>query len=422
MKLTTILFSLALFAFDANSQTYSFVISPVQSAADAKTQVQTILQKAANLPAGENIIIMDGRSGESIAQLQSHGPKRVRAFKRKNGENISKLLTFAKAARLMPGRIKRSLHIPRIVPELAQLSNDNQMHVILLGAPLFDEPQESGTSMAGGLIPSDEHLNASRAANPFGLKGQENWLKGIRIHWQFPRHNAFMNKAHTYAIHRFWTLYIEGMGGALVSFGGELETLLKRASKDAKALPYSFERSPTQKKTMMRIEPSNGPTIHNQPVSQATTSLELKRVANVAIGIRWDCACDVDLWAKAHKDALPLYYGRNQTVEGQHIKDIRNAPQSTGGFESVVFKQVIDLQQLRLVANLYKGSAPQGVTGEVRITVNNRTYAANFHIQATQGNKGQDVNSALSKGRTVNQHSVMLNPLFIVAGTQGASL
>ncbi len=417
MKCSTLVFILSLYASQAFSQTYSFVVSPLQTQEDAQNHIQAIMSHTSRLPKGDKAYILDGQSGQVLAQLTSHGARRTRAFLAKNRVGLVQLKAFAKAAHLPAGRIAGSLHLPRLVMALAQLPSKERLHVVLQGAPLFDEPSELAVSMAGGLIPSDGHLNVNRLQSPYGLKGQENWLTAIQVHWSFARATAFQNEAHSYAVHRFWTLYFEGMGAKLVSFGSDIPTILDRAKREATALPHSFKRSPSTKQTMMRLQALEAP-VEPGLIDNSSTVAEFNSAHSKirSIGLRWQCECDIDLWVLHSEGTKPLYYGHDQNAIGQLIKDIRHAPQSSGGFETIRFTRPVNVGQLKIALNYYAGAAPaDGVHGEIRITTQERLITKPFHIKAKTGNKGKGVASALRKGQSTSLHTLLIDPLVIIA-------
>ncbi|MCJ8275005.1 MAG: hypothetical protein MJK04_37090 [Psychrosphaera sp.] len=414
MKLSCSIFTLCLYTSQAFSQSYSFVVSPLQTQEETQNNMVSILEYAAQLPKGDNVYILNGQSGQKLANFKSQGAKRHRAFKAKNGEELAKLKSFAKAAQLPAGRITGSLHIPRIINALAQRPNKTGQHVIIQGSPLFDEPSEFAVSMAAGLVPSDGHLNVNRLQSPLGLKGQENWLKGMQIHWSFAPTTTFQNEAHTYAVHRFWTLYFEGMGAKLVTFGNDTSSILERVQRGAKALSHPFKRSPSTKQTMMRLQAPEAPDVPQQPNNIPATTNQSTSGIN-AIGLRWQCECDVDLWVVTHKDAKPLYYGNNQSDIGQLIKDLRKAPEMSGGFETIQFKKSVNVAQLKIALNFYGGVAPVGgVQGEIRLTTQGRIITAPFHIKAQTGNKGKDVTRALRTGKITSPHTLLIDPAALI--------
>ncbi len=69
---------------------------------------------------------------------------------------------------------------------------------------------------------------------------------------------------------------------------------------------------------------------------------------------------------------------------------------------------------MRIALNFYEGAAQEGVAGEIRLSVDGKTYATDFHIPATEGNKGQGILEAVKSGRTAHPQTIIIDPLNIV--------
>ncbi|MDT0499173.1 hypothetical protein RM530_17660 [Algiphilus sp. W345] len=139
------------------------------------------------------------------------------------------------------------------------------------------------------------------------------------------------------------------------------------------------------------------------------------------MGITWDpsCnACDLDLYARAQPDAEVLYYGHTRTAQGDtFFKDFLSSPALSHGQETIAFSVPVDLSILRLAVNFFGGSASAGgVRGEIRLAVNERTYAMPFHITATQGNQGAGMQAVMAGAAPTGPHTVLIDPLSIVGG------
>ena len=388
------------------AQSHIFVLSPVQDKANLQTQISQILKQSSRLPEGENITLLAGDDGAVVAQMQSFGAKRARRFSKFTPAIKRGLKDFIARAALPDGRLAGSLHVSR-------LNNAKNAHIYLVGSPLFDAPSEAAFSMASGLVPSDGHLNATPLGSVFGLKGRENWLQNARIYWAFPTAKTFTHEAHAYAVERFWTLYFEKLGAQLMGFGGAINSHMNHAKSNGRALPHGFEAAENDKLSMMRLHITR---IENAPESRNSNAPYI--VSNLEIGARWDCACDVDLWAQTARNQTPLYYGHADSPQGQHLKDIQSAPQGSGGFESIRFHQPVNLQTLRVVVNFYGGHAPNGVRGTLRILHDGRLQTLPFHITASAGNGGAGVAAFFQNQGTLDTYSTSLNTYSLFTHTE----
>ena len=134
---------------------------------------------------------------------------------------------------------------------------------------------------------------------------------------------------------------------------------------------------------------------------------------NVEIGISWKCQCDLDLYSRPIPNAQVLYFGETSSEFGQYWKDYREAPNAANGFETILFKVPLDLRVLLIAINFYDGDAPQGVSGEIRLSVDGQVYASAFQIKAAKGNQGKDIVTTVNSGRST-AHSILIDPLHIV--------
>jgi hypothetical protein len=51
---------------------------------------------------------------------------------------------------------------------------------------------------------------------------------------------------------------------------------------------------------------------------------------------------------------------------------------------------------------------------KIRLSIDGKTYASDFHIAATTGNKGEGMLEAVEAGQTAHTQSIIINPLEIV--------
>ncbi len=136
---------------------------------------------------------------------------------------------------------------------------------------------------------------------------------------------------------------------------------------------------------------------------------KLRKAERVELGVRWQCACDIDIFAQPFPGAAVLSYKTARSPQGLFFKDYRDA-NATEGYETIEFAVPLDLRVLKVAVNLYEGSAPQGVTGELRMTVDGQTYAMPFNIPATSGNGGADAPTQGINGRS-SKHTITLDVL-----------
>ena len=340
-----------------------------------------------------------------------------------NRETVTALKRFADKS-ITPGgeghpSVPGAVRLPQFLRYVADnFNHSGKTDVIVLGSPFYDDPREPAFSMVNGRFPSDGHLFASQGKTPFGTAGQGRLLKNVRVHIGYGSDNIMQGERHGYFVRRFWTLYVEALGGRLGGFVGDVPTLFRRVTGNAALPTHDFKPVRSNKLEMIMLRPvADRQSIFERPVSETVLSqAQVVRADNVQIGMSWACGqCDLDIYARPMPGAPVLYFGRTITEYGSYWKDYRNSPQPTNGYETIGFDIPLDLRTLTIVVNFFEGeAAPQGVSGEIRISVDDHTYAAPFHIIATRGNRGKDIPAIFETGKATGDHSVIIDPLSIL--------
>ncbi len=418
---------LALYTALATARDMAVIFTPYQSPTEARQQVKTTLQFLTSLDPGDEAVLLDGYHLKTIGIFTIPENKAYSSVKARLGANkkvVGKLMRFAKSATVPDGvnqpTVMNAMRLPQLLRSLAEnLSPEQPLDVIVLGSPFYDDPKEAPFSMAGGIFPSDSHLTHSRADTPFGSADNPDLLRNIRLHLGFADEAIFPTDQHRFYVGRFWTLYTEAQGGALVTFTGDLPTLFERVKRNASAPKHRYKLDSSEKLEMIRLRRKEvDQPIYERPITNDTLSLHQAIHADqLEIGITWDVdctACDLDLYA-----ALPgkevLFFGKPVTPEGEHFKDFRQSPQSINGFETIAFNIPVDLSTLQLAVGFYSGKAPGGVNGEIRLSLGNDTFATPFHIAATKGVKDTAaIVTALNSGHSTADHVILIDPLKIV--------
>ncbi len=404
-------------------------VSPYYAPDEARKHSIQLLQQLTQLGQGDRVTLIDGYHLSIIGEFNIPGNPAYNNAKARLGLNrkaVAALKRFAdkSVASGSEGRpsVPGAVRLPQLLRYVANnFNHGSRLDVIVLGSPFYDDPKEPAFSMAGGRFPSDGHLFASQGKTPFGAAGQSGLLKNIVVHIGYGSDSIMQGDRHAYFVKRFWTLYVETLGGRLGGFIADVPTLFRTVSNNTNtaATPPAHDFKPTRsdKLEMILLRPvENKQSIFERPVSKTVLSqAQVVRAENVQIGISWSCAlCDLDIYARPMPDAEIVYFGRTVTAHGRYWKDYRHSPQPTNGYETIGFDVPLDLRTLVIVINFFEGEAPQGVSGEIRISVDDDTYAAPFHISATHGNRGQGVAQVLETSKASGNHSVIVDPLRIV--------
>lgn len=403
-------------------------LSPYQEAKRADAQVKATLQFLTDtLQPGQSALVIDAYHIRTLGMFTVPNKSVYRHAKAKlqaNRQVVGAMLNFAKTARTPQGGTEPSIPGAIRLPQALAFVGQNypakgKAQVVLLGSPLFDDPAEHGFSMSQGRIPGDGHLTHGRAQTPYGIKGQENLLAQWNIHLGFPDESWRRNDHHGYYVQRFWTLHIEGQGGKLATFTGDLPTLWQRVQSHASPPAHTFTVEDTDKLEMIILKPrvvKDTASIYERPITQTPLATEhIHQAPNIEIGLSWDCGgCDLDLYAQNGHGEAALSFLNKETASGVFYKDMVRSPRAINGFETIAYQVPVNLAKLVLAVNFYGGSAANGVRGELRLSLNGQTYAKPFHVQASEGNKGQGREETLNSRQAASAHWLVINPLEVI--------
>lgn len=182
-------------------------------AAEADTGIRALL----SAHPGASLVVYDGYDARVVAEFTAgSGAPRVRL--RQQARPMQKLRAFLQRPRAGGTRDSR-IRLPLAVQGLASLRLPPGSVITILANPLFlDDRQYAAFSMAGGRVPSDGMILAPAAESLYSTVGLEDSLKGITLHWGYPREAAWKDDAHRVRVRRFWSVYIRSMGGVLATF------------------------------------------------------------------------------------------------------------------------------------------------------------------------------------------------------------
>jgi hypothetical protein len=268
--------------------------------------------------------------------------------------------------------------------------------VLLIGSPLYEDVKEPSFSMVDGYFPSDGHLLATREKSVFGSTERREEASPLIVHWVYFG-DPWVSDLHREKVTRFWSLFLDRRGGQLAGLSGDLPTAIAGFGEKAhpsRTVATRWVIDPEQTKVEMLRITRDVPVTDwltgdlpsgNTPVPPASF------VGPMRIGIRWSPNIDLDLYATPRPGADTLFFQHPQSPEGYYYKDHRSSPGRE--WEFVEFTSPVDARQVEAMVNFYKGSAPGGPHGEVRIEFDGRIYSAPFAIESAEGNRGRSGHS-----------------------------
>ncbi len=353
-----------------------------------------------DLPLGSSLSLYDAYRLQTITRIAipenrafRSGKTRANQFK----DQIQKLRQFL-ADETVPSKtngmdLSQAIRLPQFMDFVsANLKSETApLRGVILGSPLYLDPKEPGFSMVDGYFPSDGHLKVGKDRSVFGLKERTSNLDQIRVYWGFFG-DPWVSDVHREKVGRFWSLFLNGQGGQLAAFHGDLPTLFEAALERT---PVNDERNPFRldpgqsKVEMLRIRRETHPEdwITQDQVPNAARRPPSERIGPLKIGIRWRGDLDLDLYATPRTGAETLYFERKRSADGFYFKDHRTSPDRE--YEYIEFERPVDVWQLDARVNFYKGQAPDGAEGEVRIEFGGQVYSGRFSLRASHGNEGR---------------------------------
>jgi hypothetical protein len=430
MKNTILTFTIAsLTLITAHAAEHAAVISPHLSAADRKAAYSALFQYALGpLPAGDTLRVIDGWEIKEIAALSVPAHKAYATNAKFRLEKMAPALNslkqwFLKPAAVPAAEVAGGLRLPQImdyVPKYTRVVSDGGT-VLLFGTPVYHDPAEPAFSLRDLLVPADPHIAAARDDTPFGLKDCEARWKGVRVHWNTLQTGTLEDR-HARAIERWWTLAFQAQGATLLSYQSSTPKTFELLASPPPA-PAPIVADLTAKLEMRRIlpreipapEPAPAPADIVKPDPKTTVDIspppplpghgldfmlkdagKSEKLDNpivqgtVRIGIKWEGTRDLDLYVTPRPGAKELYYNLTKTPEGTLEKDW-SSPKGTMGYETVELRGPVDLRELIIAINFYRGEkAPGGPRATLRLEAAGRLFEQEIHIPAESGNRGED--------------------------------
>jgi hypothetical protein len=277
------------------------------------------------------------------------------------------------------------LMIPDVLDSTAERIREFPGHayeVVLWGSPLYVDRRNGVYSMYHA-FPSDAHLTSQISV--FSTVGREGSLNGAKVH--IVHDGSFFNDIHRIKTKRFWTLYMQKRGASLVTYGRDGVT--NRIGQNLQPYRETLNESETKEYmySVRRTKIDMWKDIPQPPPPASTES------GNLAIGIKWNCNCDLDLYSALNPDDVPLSYKHSSNNYGQHLKDYLAPPPGSGTkeYETVEYDQPVNsIRNVLTRVNFYSGRAPRGAEFEIRVMFNGALYYKKYKIEATSGNQGGD--------------------------------
>jgi hypothetical protein len=209
-------------------------LSPHYSAEDGRAVFSVLAETVVGkMASGDEVVAYNAVDLQPVARLvipKNHA-KKINPRERliKCAEGLTALKTFLLTERPHVPERASALHVPQFLGLAgAQLRTAGApAHILLIGAPLYVDPENPAWSMAGA-YPSDGCILAAPSESLFSTKDRRTLLAGVAVHWSYLRED-WENPYQRDRITRFWSLYVHSQQGVLATFAADLNLAMQRS-------------------------------------------------------------------------------------------------------------------------------------------------------------------------------------------------
>ncbi|NKX63298.1 hypothetical protein HEP89_04240 [Labrenzia sp. 5N] len=388
------------------------------------------------LTPNDRVIVLDGTARERIADIAIPSENRFNSAKFRFNylkKNFRPIATY-QAKRETASSVSDAndlLSFYRYFGDTIRAAYPGEtVHMIVFGSAVQHDPRQQGFSMRGAVYPNDGHFTVDGFTSPYGVADRANHYRDVKLHFCFADNNL-QSLEYEEHVERAWSLYIAGLGGTLATFTRDTKTCIQRFL-DKSDPQREFLLNPEEKEPVMirLLEAKHSRKDDDHP--RATAAQPQKRLAanqggrflgadipvnaasalntrgRLKVGVRWDCACDLDLYVRHKSEEKPLYYANKRSKLGSFFKDWTSSTKDALSYEFIEFNQPVDARELEIRVNFHSGKVPGGPKGAVRIWLEGQdgVWEQDFHMRAERGNRG---NSSTRSG-----HWITIDPLAVL--------
>lgn len=424
----TIAVALAFIACEAGARPAIVALAPAAEEADRRAIAEGVAFYLAEVvQPGESARLLDARTGALLAVFEVPEGETYAASRAKLQINRSALQALKAYMATVPeaGSHEGAIDLPGLLREIGTRYPANvPTDLVIWGSPVHHDPRMLSFSMLDARVPGDGQFFHTRAKTPYAAAGENSFLINYRVFFGRIGPDPAVNEAHAFALEQYLGNSIAVRSGQLVGIADDPVTLFESASAPITDPRKRYAPQESDKIEMLVFAPqppevmdARALPIHERPLaSGAPSAAEIRQAREVEVGITWDaaCACDLDLYVRPGAGEV-IYFANAETATARLLKDFTSSPEIDGGLERVVFAAPVDLADLRLAVNLYRGAPGRtGVAGELRIAIGAETWAAPFRITAQGGNSGRGAVAVMSGQNGGDAGWAVIDPLAVV--------
>jgi len=248
----------ALMAAGAQAADRYLVISDTMPKTAAKEVLKKTVKLMNGLEPGDRLTVINGPSTRSVLSVelpQGEDGKVImsnRNLKKKHFlPSVVALKKFTDAAQksemaLPLNAVPMQVNVSGVL-DLMALHASAEPEIIFMGSARYYDERWPEFSMRVS-FPNDAHVGYAPAATPFGAKGRENTLTGLRVHFcELEAQDAYVKPMQRDGLRRGIALMVQGHGATLASFTSETDTCIDRAIARTSEDTKPFVADPSHK-------------------------------------------------------------------------------------------------------------------------------------------------------------------------------
>ncbi|MCC6508177.1 MAG: hypothetical protein IT423_03665 [Pirellulaceae bacterium] len=335
---------------------------------------QAIAQLIARGKAGSTIHLIRTPDHAAIASFElGEGTVAQRMRQRALQKVLPEINAFLSDTSPVPEDFRCQLGLPRLLDSYWSLKQTPLLsRIILIGDPVYHDPENPIWSFRGGKYPSDATINASTSTLPMKRMGRQPLASDIPVVWI--ANDAFgVDQLHHDALTRFYTLlFAKSLGGQLSFFGRTVASAMQPSLDVGLATPDEF--FPDGFPQMLRVptvvevpKPTDSPATPDNINPQAALESARRDPTQTAIAINWtsdDPLTDVDIRLSVKGQPGELNFTNMNTDFGRLLRDVRRpgslSDANRDNWEVAVIKHD-NMADLIFWLNLYEGQAPSAI-------------------------------------------------------------
>jgi len=383
------------------------VVLPPDTTLGKSELLQDFAGLVERLADGDELIVYSADGPRQLAVIAPPtGPKAQNPAwrKRQLGQAFAPVLHYLEdlPAEAQLGGLPSNLMIPQSLAEIGRnllpMLPDHRADLLLLGSWRYFDPHDVRYAIVNRSFPSDGHIRGDERETPFGTGGAEQRLAGLTVHFcGTDSEGAFATKDYEETIRRFWSLYVTAQAGHIGTFSRSLPTCFQRLESGEASGQAVYTLSGDRKIEMLHMpEPGSWAPPASTDVPGAYFLSDGVAIAHepptvtsgiMWIGIRWEAAADLDLYARGDGSKPWLFFAETHTAEGYFNHDY-TAPTAERQFEYIAFERPVDVTKAEVMIDLFAGELSVPPKGILRVWFNGKIYEAPFELAATRGNGG----------------------------------